>query len=87
MIGRWLKQIFTDTSPPVRIIYFSPTKDTHLIGKTIQFFNQNYLITSIIRISWLKIRGGNKYVPLYGVRGYEVTTLEGKCIEETNQKG
>lgn len=87
MIKRWISKLFSKPDSS-RIIYFSETKDIHLIGKEISLFTKSYIITEIIRISWLRKRGQNyKYVPLYAVRGIENKNLETNSLNEKTSKG
>ena len=76
------KKLFKFFNPqnPIRIIFFSETKDTNLIGTTISFFNKKYIVEDVIRISWVKKRGANSYIPLYAVRGKLIN-------EKTDGKG
>lgn len=86
MIKKWISKLFSRPSLS-RIIYFSETKDIHLIGKEISLFTKSYIITEVIRISWLRKRGsGTKYVPLYAVRGIENKNLETNVLNEKTSK-
>jgi hypothetical protein len=54
---------------PVRTIFFTDTKDNHLIGCEIDVLRKKYLVCEVVHVTWLRRRGIKKYIPLYAVRG------------------
>lgn len=74
MIKHFFIRLFRNgNSPsPMQTIFFSETKDLHLIGKRIRLFKADYLVENVVLVSWLKKRDVNKYVPLYAVRGRKI---------------
>lgn len=87
-----IKQFFirmlrgADSLPPIRTLFFSETKDSHLIGKQIKLFKTRFLIEDVVLASWLKKRDINKYVPLYAIRGRKIELAGnggGLCDDDT----
>lgn len=84
-IKGWWNRLFKESGTSTRIIYFSTTKDIHLIGRTVVFFNRTYIIEDVIRVSWLKLRGKGNYVPLYAVKGKMMGGSE-ECVDKSIDK-
>lgn len=74
MIKEFFIRMFwgADSLPPIRTLFFSETKDIHLIGRKVKFFKTSYLVENVVLVSWLKKRDINKYVPLYAIRGRKI---------------